>query len=74
MVYFILGIIFLTIILPVCEQVGSVICGAFEVIKAYLSLAVVKVNSKMQQYQQPEIKTNAIGFHIEEDYEDDEFL
>lgn len=74
MVKFLLGIIFLTIALPLFEQIGAIISMGCEVIKASLSLIISKINSKIQEYQQPESKHNAIGFQVEEEYDDDEFL
>lgn len=74
MVEFLLGIIFLTIVLPFFEQIGAIISMGCEVVKASLSLTVSKINSKIQEYQQPESKHDAIGFQFQEEYNDDEFL
>ena len=74
MVEFLLGIIFLTIALLLFEQIGAIISMGCEIVKASLSLTISKINSKIQEYQQPESKHNAIGFQIEEEYDDDEFL
>ena len=74
MVNFFIGILFLTVILPVCEQIGSILCMIFELGKAKLSLLITKVNTEIQENQQPNTESRAIGFTIEEDYEDDEVL
>lgn len=51
MVNFFIGILFLTVILPVCEQIGSILCMIFELGKAKLSLLITKVNAEIQENQ-----------------------
>lgn len=71
MEYFILGIVFLTIILPICEQIGIMICGAFEIIKSYFSFIVIKINSKTTEYKQSIKNKNTIGFFTDKEDDND---
>ena len=72
MVNFFLGVVSIVVILPILEQIGNVICTIFEVARARLSLSITRINSKIEEAHQPEIKQSAIGFQVEEEYYEDD--
>lgn len=80
MVEFLLGGMFLYIILPILESIMSVICSALEILKAKCNLKITEYNSKISQINYPKEDipvTQPIGFYYtpvekedEEEYED----
>lgn len=78
MVEFLMGGIFLYIILPILESFMSAICTVFEVFKAKCSVKITEYNSKIAQInlQDDNPVTRSIGFQYippeedEENYED----
>lgn len=74
MVNFLLGILFICVVLPICESITSTICVGIEVIKAKCSVKITEYNSKISQLDGP--VAHPIGFHYtpveeeDEEYED----
>lgn len=78
LIYFIGGILFYTTILPIIEQLTSLIIQKLEVPKGKCNLDIIKYNHEAEEIQlseQPQ-DTYAIGFEAppvyEEYYEEDE--
>ena len=70
MINFLLGILFICVVLPICESITSTICVGIEVIKAKFSVKITEYNSKISQLDGP--MAHPIGFQytsIEEDGE-----
>ena len=78
LIFFILGIIFIELIIPVIEALTIVIVTALEVAKGKLNMIISNYNiqiQKMAEELEPE-NTNAIGFVVQnnelEEEEEDE--
>lgn len=79
-IFFILGIFFVSYVLPILDSVSAIILSALENIKGKLAITTQKLNNELtklskevepDEYQQ----THVIGFQIpseEEYYEEDE--
>lgn len=78
LIFFILGIIFIELIIPVIEALTIVIVTALEVVKGKLNMTISNYNiriQKMAEELEPE-NTHAIGFVVQnnepEEEEEDE--
>lgn len=78
LIFFILGIIFIELIIPVIEALTIVIVTALEVVKGKLNMIISNYNiriQKMAEELEPE-NTHAIGFIVQnnepEEEEEDE--
>lgn len=78
LIFFILGIIFIELIIPVIEALTIVIVTALEVVKGKLNMIISNYNiriQKMAEELEPE-NTHAIGFVVQnnepEEEEEDE--
>lgn len=78
LIFFILGIIFIELIIPVIEALTIVIVMALEVVKGKLNMTISNYNiqiQKMAEELEPE-NTHAIGFVVQnnepEEEEEDE--
>lgn len=78
LIFFILGIIFIELIIPIIEALTIVIVTALEVVKGKLNMTISNYNiqiQKMAEELEPE-NTHAIGFVVQnnepEEEEEDE--
>lgn len=71
----IIAIITYIIVIPVLEQIATVLCTWLEVLKGIATLLITKINVAIENMQEPEHYSQAIGFEIPQDeyYEEDEF-
>lgn len=74
---FILGILSIILLIPICESLSELICSWFEIFKGKNTLKVLEINEKISKFQNnnEEINTNIIGFHydsMQEDYDQDD--
>ena len=75
MVFFILGVVFIVMFLPILQELSELICIILESAKSVFAKFVAKKNVEIEEINAPEVNTNAIGFEIPscvEDYYDDE--
>ena len=73
MVYFIAGIVFVQIILPLLDSIVGVLVTGLEVIKSNLSKKIVAANCEIRKMQSPEESvTRVIGFATSQDYGEEE--
>lgn len=72
MINFLLGVLFICVILPICESITSTICVGIEVIKAKFSVKITKCNSEISQLDSQPI-AHPIGFHYTPTEEDEEY-
>ena len=73
MVYFIAGIVFVQIILPLLASIVGVLVTGLEVIKSNLSKKIVAANCEIRKMQSPEESvTRVIGFATSQDYGEEE--
>lgn len=73
MKYFILGILFIQIILPIIDEVFAVLLTYLEVLKGKASYKVAKYNVEIQKLgEEEEIAHNVIGFAIPTDENQEE--
>ena len=73
MLYFIAGIVFVQIILPLLDSIVGVLVTGLEVIKSNLSKKIVAANCEIRKMQSPEESvTRVIGFATSQDYGEEE--
>lgn len=66
LIYFILGIVFVDIILPLTEGIASLICTKFEVYKAKMAVDINKYNTEIENESlSTQDSINPIGFIYE---------
>ena len=71
--YFIAGIVFVQIILPLLDSIVGVLVTGLEVIKSNLSKKIVAANCEIRKMQSPEESvTRVIGFATSQDYGEEE--
>ena len=71
--YFIAGIAFVQIILPLLDSIVGVLVTGLEVIKSNLSKKIVAANCEIRKMQSPEESvTRVIGFATSQDYGEEE--
>ena len=71
MINFLLGILFICVVLPICESITSTICVGIEVIKAKFSVKITKYNSEISQLDNPIV--HPVGFQYIPTEEDEEY-
>lgn len=79
MTEFILGIVFIALGIPILQNLADCVQSLFQWFCAWCNIHTVKYNTEINKFaqnniQSEELKTNAIGFGVqnEEEYEDDE--
>ncbi len=78
--YFLIGILFVTVIMPILEQVTQIILTLLELIKGKLMIPITKINNTINNINEGEpTKSHPIGFAAafdvvaeSEDYEDED--
>lgn len=74
---FILGMLSIILLIPICENLSELICGWIEIFKGNNTLKVLKINDKITEFQlkNEEINTHAVGFQYtaQEDYEEEDY-
>lgn len=77
LLYFLLGVLTYSFVIPIVEQIVSVLLTSLELVKGKLTLKITEVNCQIKKAQESESesKTHAIGFcapfYEEEDEEED---
>lgn len=76
LIYFILGIVFIDIILPLIEGITSLICTKFEVYKAKMAVDINKYNMEIENESlSTQDSISPIGFMYEpEEVEEEEII
>ena len=69
---FILGIIFILVVIPTLDVLTSFIVSFIEMIKSWFAIVIAKNNQKIQDLSAPDIPQRAIGFAIEEEVDEDD--
>jgi hypothetical protein len=69
---FILGIIFVLVVIPTLDVLTSFIVSFVEMIKSWFAIVIAKNNQKIQDLSAPDIPQRAIGFAIEEEVDEDD--
>lgn len=69
---FILGIIFVLVVIPTLDVLTSFIVSFVEMIKSWFAIIIAKNNQKIQDLSAPDIPQRAIGFAIEEEVDEDD--
>lgn len=69
---FILGIIFVLVVIPTLDVLTSFIVSFIEMIKSWFAIVIAKNNQKIQDLSAPDIPQRAIGFAIEEEVDEDD--
>lgn len=72
LIYFVLGILFVEIILPILEQLSAVLVSWLEVVKGKATVHITCMNDEIQKMGLPETSTHVIGFHIPQDEEEED--
>ena len=74
MLNFFLGMMFIYILLPILENLTSLICTGIEVIKAKYSVKITEYNSRISQINSgfETHSKHAIGFHYTPEEEDED--
>lgn len=72
LIYFVLGILFVEIILPILEQLSAVLVSWLEVVKGKATVHITRMNDEIQKMGLPETSTHVIGFRIPQDDEEEE--
>lgn len=75
LIYFICGIVFVVLIMPILQGFSDFIYTKFEVYKSNMSVKITENNfkiSKLNMELEPQ-STHAIGFHVEDDYLYDDY-
>lgn len=72
LIYFVLGILFVEIILPILEQLSAVLVSWLEVTKGKATVHITRMNDEIQKMGLPETSTHVIGFHIPQDEEEED--
>jgi hypothetical protein len=72
--YFLLGILFITICIPVFEEIAQIICTALEWVKGLIMVPITKLNCTIKKLTDEETPTKsfAIGFAAPYDEEEDD--
>jgi hypothetical protein len=72
--YFLLGILFITICIPVFEEISQIICTALEWVKGLIMVPITKLNCTIKKLTDEEAPTQsfAIGFAAPSDEDEDE--
>ena len=77
--YFLIGILFVTVIMPILEQVTQIILTLLELIKGKLMVPITKINCDINKISEGEAPKNrsigftaAFGVEESEDYEDED--
>lgn len=69
---FILGIIFVLVVIPTLDVLTSFIVSFIEMIKSWFAIVIAKNNQKIQDLSAPDIPQHAIGFAIEEEVDEND--
>lgn len=69
LLYFILGVIFVSFIQPLCDSILSLILTGIEALKAKISIKIAQYNEKIHKSQNLD-DMRQIGFVCEEDAND----
>ena len=77
LIYFIIGIFFIILVLPLVENISELLCLIIENCKCYFAKNIAKMNKDIEELSNEDLySTNAIGFeipsNIEEYLDDDE--
>ena len=72
LIYFVLGILFVEIILPILEQLSAVLVSWLEVAKGKATVHITRMNNEIQKMGLPETSTHVIGFQISQDEEEED--
>ena len=80
LLFFLLGILFYEIILPILSEIGNVILGRLQLIQGKQAAEMVKYNKIVEEYKEEQSRVDqpqAIGFEIpfysnDQEDEDDE--
>lgn len=75
-IFFIAGIVFITFIIPVLDQLLALALSILEWIKSFFSIKITQANLKIKKLteeseEEPEEKKYYIGFSVPDDCEDD---
>lgn len=72
--YFLLGILFITICIPVFEEIAQIICTCLEWVKGMIMVPITKINCTIKKLTDGETPTKsfAIGFTAPFDEDEDE--
>lgn len=70
--YFILGILFVQIILPILDGLASALITWLEVLKGVATVKITAMNEQIQKMGLPETSTHVIGFAVNNEEEDDD--
>jgi hypothetical protein len=70
--YFIIGAVLATLGISVLNSITELIISFIELLKAHISVQIMKCNSKIQELQADKNNTRAIGFALSEEEYDDE--
>jgi formate hydrogenlyase subunit 4 len=78
--YFILGILFVTVFMPILEQITQIILTLLELVKGKLMIPITKINNTINNINEGEpTKSHPIGFAAafdvvaeSEDYDDED--
>lgn len=62
--YFIFGILFASIIMPILNSISDCACSRMEQYKAKCALTISKINKKIEEYSEVPINEHPIGFQI----------
>lgn len=73
LIYFLLGILFVEVAIPLIEALITIPIAWIEVLKGYATVKVSQLNLQIQQMELPETSNHVIGFEIpsKEDDEND---
>jgi hypothetical protein len=72
-IFFILGVAFIVLILPILQELSELLCLILESAKSVFAKFVAKKNVEIEEINAPEVNTNAIGFEIPSFVEEDEY-
>ena len=72
MINFLLGMIFITVALPILECITSAACTRIEEYKAKHGVQIAKYNREMAQCDENKKSSHPIGFTISTEEEEDE--
>ena len=72
-IFFILGVAFIVLILPILQELSELLCLILESAKSVFAKFVAKKNVEIEEINAPVVNTNAIGFEIPSFVEEDEY-
>lgn len=72
LIYFIFGILFYELVLPILEGLAGIILTKCEVHKGRMSEEIAEINQRIQNGKEP--PRHAIGFCVSSTEEDDEYF